>query len=372
MSELDALPAILLVAGSAHTAKSIRRLLSDQFTILHAAEPSEAWEMLQNQSAIIAIVCELGKSIDDFALLERLRQAQSNPLASLPVLLLVGESDDAQRRDLAFSVGATDFINMPFSALELTTRVRLHAQLYRLHSQDNEYEISAQNSSIDLLNTLMQEQHFNSRLEQEISFSLRHKSYISVCLLKIDMYDELSDQYGREALSGIIRALGSIVEKQIRREDTYAYLGDSTFALLYPVTNGLGANIATQRLLEQVSTATLKHEDLELTLTMSAGLYSAMPDDRMTVQDVMQTVRQRVDKAQQLGGAQVVSSKTEQEQTELSVEQALNMISYGRSEGLGKQVPQLLAQILPLLKFANQHNESELRDILGSLESSDQ
>ncbi len=371
MPELDETPAILLVAGSPLSTKSISRILSGLFNILHAVDSAAAWEMLQTESSIAAVVCELEKSIDQTALLERIRLAQDKTLASLPVLLLVGEADDEEKRDQAFSVGATDFINMPFSAVELKTRVRLHAKLYRLHSQEHAFEVSEQNSSIDLLNTLAQEQHFCSRLEQEISFSRRHKSYVSVCQIRIDKVDDLFDEYGRHVLSSIIRAVARQIEKQIRREDSFAYLGDSTFALLYPVTNGLGANIATQRLLDKIAASQMKHEGQPLSVTVSAGLYSTLPGEEETAQDMLHTVRQRVEKAQQLGGGQLISSKTEQQQSTLSIEQALNMISYGRTEGLDRQIPQLLEDMLPLIEFARQHNAVELQGICASLEATD-
>jgi diguanylate cyclase (GGDEF)-like protein len=364
MSEMIATPSVLLLTGSTQTARSIEKLLS-QFNILHAEDSNKAWDLLQEQSSISVLICALKKSID---ILERVRHAHNKLLVALPVLLLVGESDTEDLRDLAFSAGATDFINMPFSGIELKTRVRLHAQLYRIYSQNQDDEEVEKGSNIDQLNTLMQQEAFLSRLQQEMSFSIRHKSYISVCLLKIDGSDELSDKYGKEVFAAIIRAQASKIEKQIRKEDSYTYLGNATFAILLPVTNGIGANVAVNRLMEQLKAMNLKHEGQSVSTTHSAGLYSFLPLETMTTDDIMQTLKQRLATAEQRGPGQVVSSKSEVENSKISVEQALNKIHYGHTADLDKYLPDLLETLKPLLKFAHQHDELNLQDIIDSLD----
>lgn len=367
MSESDSFPVILLVSGSIHSAKSINRILSEQFRVLQAEDATQGWEILQNDSTISAVICELELSIDNHALLERIRHAQNKSIASLPVLILVGEGDSEIQRDQAFSVGASDFINMPFSSTELKARIRLHTRLFGLPNRETSYEVSAQNSSIDLLNTLMQEQYFETRLEQELSFSVRHKCYVSVCQIKIDKSEEIAEQFGNKVLTGIIRTLGRMVEQHIRCEDAYAYLGNASFAILYPVTNGLGANLATRRLLDKVEKTVLKFDGTDIPVTLSAGMNSSMPDEQQTAAQIQQITRTRLQKAVQKGGNQIVSSKTSHEQSTISVEQALKMIVNNETQGLDKQMPQLLDTLYPLLEFAHDHNGNELDGVLDSL-----
>jgi diguanylate cyclase (GGDEF)-like protein len=368
MANGENLPVILLVSDSALTSKSINRLLAEQFQVLQEEDVESAWESIQVQTDLCVILCDLNPSLDYGALLERIRNAQNKAVSGLPVLLLVGEKADEEMRDRAFMAGATDFINTPFSATELKARVRLHARLFNLHRGQTEFDVSDQNSAFDVLNNMMHEQHFTTRLEQELSFSHRHKVFVSACLLQIDHAEELREQYGKKVFSGIIRTVAKIIQKRIRREDTYAYLGDATFALLFPVTNGLGANVATKRIVEKVDVTQIKLQGEKLPVTISGGLLSEMPGDEQTAAGVMEMLRGRLNNAVNKGGNQIVSSKSEQEQSEISLEQALNMISFGRTEGLEKQVPQLLDTLLPLLEFARQHNELEFEGIIGSLE----
>jgi diguanylate cyclase (GGDEF)-like protein len=368
MANGDKLPVILLVSDSALTSKSVNRLLAEQFQVLQEDNIESAWESIQVQTDISAILCDLNPTMDYEALLERIRTAQNKVISGLPVLLLVSEKVDEQHRDRAFMAGATDFINTPFSATELKARVRLHARLFNLHRGQGDYDLTDQHTAFDMLNAMMHERHFMGRLEQELSFALRHKVFISACLLQVDAADELREQYGKKVFSGIIRSVATIIQKRIRREDTYAYLGNATFALLFPVTNGLGANVATRRIVEKVDATHIKLQGEKLPVTLSGGLVSELPTEEQRADEIMEVLHSRLLKAVNKGGNQIVSSKTEQEQSQITLEQALNMISFERTEGLEKQIPHLLDTLMPLLEFAKQHNEVEFEGVIGSLE----
>ncbi len=368
MSEMIGTPSVLLVTGSTQTTRSINKLLSSQFNILHAEDGNKAWEILQKKPSISVLICALKKSIDNSALLERIRQAHDKCLAALPVLLLVGETDTEELRDKAFSAGASDFINMPFSSIELKTRVQLHAKLFSIYSQNQHDEVLDNGDNIELLNTFMQQEAFVSRLQQELSFSLRHKSFVSACLLKMSKAEELGDQYGKDVFTAIIRTQANKIQKQIRKEDSYAYLGDATFAILLPVTNGLGANVAVRRLMDELKQMHLKHAGESITLSYSAGLYSFMPVEGMTTDDVMKTLEKRLSTAIQKGSDQIVSSKSEVENSTISVEQALNKLQYGNTEDMDRYLPDLLEKLKPLLKFAKQHDEPVFQDTLDTLD----
>jgi len=362
------LPVILLITVSSLATKSFNRLLSKQFSIVHAESAEQAWQILQIKSTITVVVCELQIAIGKMRVLERIRRAKDKVLASLPVLILVGESDTEECSDQAFSVGATDFIHMPFSSIELKARVRLHSKLYDLHQKQTSFELASQDSPVDILNSLMQEKYFSNRLEQELSFSVRHKSFVSVCLIKVNGAEALEKKYSKDILRAVLRAVGKIIEKMIRRDDSYAYFGEETFALLYPVTNGLGANISTKRLIEKIQNTRLNHQGQSIKISVSAGLYSTLPTEELSVEKVLSIVGKRLEKAEKQGGGQIVSSKSELEQDKASIQQALNMINFNRTESLVKQIPGLLDGIMPLLEFIHSNDEMQFNRILDKFD----
>ena len=173
MSESQHQPLVLLVSKSANSTRLIAKHLRDYFVLLTADDAQSAWDNLLDNRAVAMIICELEQAIDQFGLLERIRDAHDNRLAATPMLLLVGESDSDASRESAFQKGATDFINLPFTSAELTARVRLHSNLYVQHSLEPTTEMPPV-SAVNVLQQLSQDNFFNSRVLQELSFSQRH------------------------------------------------------------------------------------------------------------------------------------------------------------------------------------------------------
>jgi diguanylate cyclase (GGDEF)-like protein len=369
MNTSDQDSVVLVVAGSKMLQNSISRLLHDQFSLVFAEEAATAWQQLSDDDHIHLIIGELHLLMNDVALLERVRSSSRRKLKTMPVMALIGESDSDGLFERAIMSGCSDFINLPYSSVELKARVRLHIGLTALASgQENETALAEDTSRIDLVNTLMGESYFTSRLQQELAFSHRHRSYVSISLVQIDQYYEFADQHGPNVQKAIVRTLAKLIESSIRREDGLAYFGDGRFALLFPVTNGLGAYIAVQRLVEKIAKAHIKLQGKEISCSLSVGLYSSIPGEHDDVDQMLDVAGQRLQKAIDAGGDQVVSSKAEQSAT-LSLEQAINRIKYDKTDNLEQYLPALLEEILPLLKYAEKHNPQAIEQLLDQLDS---
>ncbi len=140
MSETENKPVILLITQSGRSANMIEKLLRGYFSSLKAEDAESGWNSLVSMPVAV-IACDLSLAMDKFGLLERIRNARDRSLAAKPVLLLIGEQDQGRNLENALGLGATDFINMPFSSSELITRTRMHAGLYGHHSVDPTLEM---------------------------------------------------------------------------------------------------------------------------------------------------------------------------------------------------------------------------------------
>ena len=368
MSATEELPVILLVSGSDLIHKSIRRILKEKFKLLHAENVEQAWDILVSENSIRVVLCELGLAINEDALLHRIRNANHKSISVLPVLLMVSESDDEAMLDTAFLNGATDYIDLPLSSTELKVRVRLHAQIYGQYYEDADFELE-QNTPSDLLTGVMQEKFYISRLDQELSFSVRHQLYISSALVKIVDADQIEDRHGRKVLKAINHAVARIIGQQIRREDAFAFLDEESFAVLYPVTNGMGAQVAVRRLVDKIGQTKFKFEDDKIPISVSVGLYSTLPSENQNTDEIMGILQQRVDEAIRMGPGKIVSSKAESEQEIVSLEQGLKMIRTQNTEKITGQLPHLLESVYPLLEYARQQNDASLAALLGRLDN---
>ena len=195
MSEAENKPVILLITQSSRSANMIEKLLRGYFSSLKAEDADSGWNMLVTLPVDV-VACDLAIAVDHFGLLERIRNASDRSLATKPVLLLIGEQDQGKKRENALGLGATDFINMPFSSGELITRTRLHAGLLGRHSVDPTIEMEPI-PTVNGLKQLTDEKYFRSRLQHELSFSLRHKNVVSICKLRVKGLKQLVAEYLR-------------------------------------------------------------------------------------------------------------------------------------------------------------------------------
>jgi two-component system cell cycle response regulator len=354
MSEVNTKPSVLLVAQSPMIVKSVSKLLGEYFNTISVNDAEAAWDALLERTGSEAalIICELQLSIDGFGLLERLRSASNNQLAAKPVLLLVSEVDSEESREKAFQRGATDFINMPFLTTELTTRVRLHAQYFLLHSQIKKPEIE-QDTSLNVLQQLTQESYFNSRLNQEIAFSLRHKMSIGVCKIKLSNLKELVAEKGKPATIVVVQTVAKSIQKTMRSEDTLCYLGNAEFNLLFPATNGIGSAIGLRRIMDAVEERNIQIDGKAISVPLAAAIYSCVPDSITTVETISEVLRSRLDEALAYGGNSIVSSKKGDGAVTISVEKALKMLERDDTSGLSVYARGLMISLLPFIEYAD-------------------
>lgn len=366
MTKSDKKSAILLVSKPTRSADSIRKLLTSHFIGSKAEDAETAWKFLIKGQQITVIICELSLAIDQFGLLERIRNASDRSLAAKPVLLLVGEKDDENDREKAFRLGATDFINMPFSSTELTTRVRLHAQLFINHAVEDTTEM--QNiAAVNVLQQLAQEKFFKSRLKQELSFSLRHKINVSVCKLKITNLKMIIAGFDKSAAISVVQAVAKIMQLTVRGEDILCYLGNAEFCILYPATNRIDAATTVNRFLKNIEKHSIRIAGKRVPVVISGSIASSHVNQETTVESLMKIVDEQLAEAISRGGNSIVSLSHPGEKEHISVAKALKMIERGTIDGLSAHAGNLLLEIMPLLEYADNALDLGLKSVNQSL-----
>ncbi len=362
------LPVILLVSGSEIINKAIGRLSKNIFSILHAEDAEQTWNILIQKNTVSMVVCELAIATDKEALLLRIRNASQKSIAILPVLLLVGETDSESLLNKALDSGATDYVDLPFSSTELKMRIRLHTRTFQQFEDETNFKLD-ENIPARSSTGLIQQKYFTSRLEKELSFSIQHQLYIGCALVKIGGMNEIEQVFGQQVPKGIKNAVASIIGKQVRSEDAFTYLGGNRFMILYPVTSGMSAQVAVKRIISKIENASFKFENKRIPITVSVGLYSTQPDEKLAISGIMRTLEYRLKEAEKLGVNKIVSNKAESEQEIVSLEQGLKYIRTQQADKVTRQLPHLLESVYPLLEFAKQQNDASLDELLEKLQS---
>jgi len=365
MSEVENKPVILLITQSSRSAKMIEKLLRGYFSSLKAEDAESGWNLLVT-TPVAVIACDLALAIDKFGLLERIRNARDRSLAAKPVLLLIGEQDQGKKRENALGLGATDFINMPFSSSELITRTRMHAGLFGHHSVDPTIEME-HIPAVNGLKQLTDEKYFKSRLQHELSFSLRHKNVISICKLRVNGLKQLVAEYDKNAAIAMLHTVARIIQETMREEDVLAYLGNADFCLLYPATNGIEASAAANRILINIEKHDHIIDEKTVPIAINGAISSSVASENTTVEKLIGILDELLVRAISEGDNKIVSELQPDEKKYMTVERALKYIEHGAADGIKDHLGELVFSILPLLEQADLVLDLELESVNQSL-----
>jgi len=127
---------------------------------------------------------------------------------------------------------------------------------------------------------------------------------LSVVMVEIDQFNALVERHGLNAGNAVLHAIASQLTAHARRpHDISVRLGPDRFALLLPETNGEGALQVVEDLIARVRGLNVPVQPGQTTpVTVSAGLYSRVPDTTSSTRDFMEGAQAALHRARSAGG----------------------------------------------------------------------
>jgi two-component system cell cycle response regulator len=116
----------------------------------------------------------------------------------------------------------------------------------------NTKELFEERAIRDSLTRLYNHQHFHLRFHEEFSRAQRYDQPLSCVFLDIDNFKAINDKFGHIWGDVVLKKIGRIIEKLLRKSDIAARYGGEEFAALLPNTNYDGASEFADRLLSEV------------------------------------------------------------------------------------------------------------------------
>ncbi|MEO0129019.1 MAG: sigma 54-interacting transcriptional regulator [candidate division WOR-3 bacterium] len=133
----------------------------------------------------------------------------------------------------------------------------------------------------DFLTGLYNYGFLNLRLEQEIARVLRYrKGELSLMMMDIDNFKMINDTYGHFLGNEVLKKVGEIIQKNIRKVDIPARYGGDEFAILMPDTSAEDAKDVAERLMREVNKTIIECRGGHLAITLSIGI-SSFPAERI-------------------------------------------------------------------------------------------
>ena len=94
MSEQAEKPVILVVDDSKVIRRAASKMLGDEYEVLEALHGADAWEKLQQNSAISVVFTDMQMpEMNGVQLLEHIRAAEDEHISAIPVIMITGHDD---------------------------------------------------------------------------------------------------------------------------------------------------------------------------------------------------------------------------------------------------------------------------------------
>ncbi|MFZ5723304.1 MAG: GGDEF domain-containing response regulator [Pseudomonadota bacterium] len=305
-SAAEAQPAVLIVDPSKVTLVAARKLLEPHFGVYLAEDGDAAWELLESIKEIASVFTDQHlRGTAGHDLLARIRNSGDPRIADLPVIITTsGDRNEATRR-AALEAGATDFILKPFDAIDLLTRAKAWC-----HSSQHASLMREDNNALRELVLLDAEtragnrDYFLQELIKDRSFSLRHGGEHTLMYVSVDGFERIQSEQGRVAAREALGLVAAAIRAKCRREDTFARVTESAFALSLLHTPPLGARVLAERIRQDLARRIFKPRGMTVTLTVSIGIAAPTGADA-SAEQLLETAARCARIAGRGGGNQV-------------------------------------------------------------------
>jgi diguanylate cyclase (GGDEF)-like protein len=174
-------------------------------------------------------------------------------------------------RKTGFRVAMLDYFVNENHALKNPKVIEIHV-----------YAETARQAAIDELTGLFNRRFFDAAIEREMKQAVRRERQFSLLILDIDNFKKVNDTHGHTTGDAVISALGKLLQRSIRSEDTACRIGGEEFAIILPETTVEGAEVVSEKIRKDFS----KLKIASTPLSVSGGV-ATYPTDAATTAEMI-------------------------------------------------------------------------------------
>jgi two-component system cell cycle response regulator len=357
-------PRVLIADDSRIVRAALVQHLKDRFDIREVTDGEAAWQAILLDSSIRVVISDLTMpKVDGFELLNRVRSSKVQRIRELPIVIISGEEETAER-ERAAGVGATDFIRKGVGGAELLARMEVLVRLSSTREALADSQASLESSrTVDTDTELLNLPFFDKQVEKLVSYARRNLSDVAVICVRIELSLSSSDTWDGEA-DQRLKLVGRAIAASIRLEDLGTRSDKYEFCVATPSSGLSGVLRFAARLRKVLENAETAGPGVEVWTCI--GVATLSEELRRSAEELRALAQKRAEKAQQnrsrriiLGAGDGEAGSVEPQQAEgsMDINLALALIRAGRATEVVPHLPRLLEQVAPLLKLVRLQRE---------------
>lgn len=300
---------ILIIDDQVNNLLTLTHILSKDYTVLASKTGESGLEIARNQQPDLILLDILMPGIDGYEVIKQLKH--DNRTHHIPVIFISGlNTTDDEEKGLNF--GAADYIGKPFSPaivqLRVSNQIKMISYIKRIE------KFSLTDSLTDLPNRAAIEKYLGET-HQRLSLEEGLKS---VFIMDIDNFKNFNDTYGHLHGDYVLKHVASVLRHSFQRTTDFVgrWGGEEFIAIVENSSNESCLAIANV-VRENMKKFTRRKQDafFNENITLSLGIYTAVPSDADSTADYVEKADQAMYHAKRTGKDRAVIWTTDMADT---------------------------------------------------------
>jgi CheY-like chemotaxis protein len=273
-NDIPVKPRVLIADDSRIVRATLIKHIQGMFDFREAHNGEEAWETLLIDPNIRVVITDLSMpKLDGYGLLKRIRSSEISRIRSLPVVVVSG-SDEQAERDRAKAAGANDLITKGIETAQLLSRLDVLAKLVNTQREfERSLEVLAKNVSTASPLQLATPEGLDSHAQKALTIALGNRKNFVILNVMVGLRHAQFDGQAMLPPASVVHAVGQLLQRTIRQTDRVAQTGEAEFVLATGSIHFDSARNFAQRICRAISNANMVRDE-HMSFIASCGLVS--------------------------------------------------------------------------------------------------
>jgi diguanylate cyclase (GGDEF)-like protein len=159
---------------------------------------------------------------------------------------------------------------------------------------------------LDPLTNLYNHRTFIKELKAELSRARRYQYPVALCMISIDNFEELGEQYGHLTADAVLKIIGNAIHNSIREVDLCGRYDKHQFVIALSRTGISGGAIVAERIRQRIGAQAISYNWESFSLTASFGV-AAFPEQANEWDELIAEAINAMEHATVRGGDRVLA-----------------------------------------------------------------